>query len=571
MSKISIKKKITLVIFGLSLAIILLEIVLRIGGFVLLSLQEQKNRILPKQKAMFRVLCLGDSTTYFGGRGSYPVQLEGFLNKTDTGRKFQVLNKGVPGIETDAILFGLEENLNKYKPDILVVMMGINDFISTSAYEESLKKKTSFFIRDLRVYKLVNFVRLYIIDKTEKVRRFKTRQKRKYIINRKKIIVENMELKKIYKEEEIEIDPNDDKAYIGLGNCYREEEKYTEAEQMYKRAIELNSDNDEAYFGLGYCFKEVGRYEESVQMFKKAKELNPYNSDIYVMIGNCYREEERYTEAEQMYRRAIELNPDNDEAYFDLGYCYREEGRYKEAEENYRKSVEKNPDNNKVYFKLGYLYRLMGRYREAEVMQKKAIESYNRALKINPYEMRLYLEMATCNIELLFSSGVQGRDNEVEDWYSIVLNAYPYGKKAYAVEDRYYGLKAIICMQRGELKDAENYFKKANEFRLKYYNLVTKHNYRKLKEIAVKKGITLVCVQYPVYSIEPLKNFLDSEKDIVFVDNEKIFKDALQYGKFEDYFINNFGGEFGHFTYRGRQLLAENIADVIRKEIFNKQ
>lgn len=107
--------------------------------------------------------------------------------------------------------------------------------------------------------------------------------------------------------------------------------------------------------------------------------------------------------------------------------------------------------------------------------------------------------------------------------------------------------------------------------RLEYYNPVTVNNYRKLKEILDKRGIRLVCVQYPMRSIWPLKKiFKGQQENITFVDNEKIFKDAIKTGGSRTYFRDMFVGDFGHCTDKGNWLLAENIANVILREVFHR-
>ena len=72
---------------------------MRLGGFVILSLQELKNRVSITQKGEYRILCLGESTT----QGQYPPFLEETLNRRNIGIKFSVIDKGVCGIETWAI------------------------------------------------------------------------------------------------------------------------------------------------------------------------------------------------------------------------------------------------------------------------------------------------------------------------------------------------------------------------------------------------------------------------------------------------------------------------------------
>jgi hypothetical protein len=56
---------------------------------------------------------------------------------------------------------------------------------------------------------------------------------------------------------------------------------------------------------------------------------------------------------------------------------------------------------------------------------------------------------------------------------------------------------------------------------------------------------------------------------IIFVYNERVFKEALMRGRYEDYFADRFAGDFGHGTPKGNRLLAENIANTILKECFN--
>ncbi|HTY44819.1 MAG TPA: hypothetical protein VMD52_02360, partial [Patescibacteria group bacterium] len=100
---------------------------------------------------------------------------------------------------------------------------------------------------------------------------------------------------------------------------------------------------------------------------------------------------------------------------------------------------------------------------------------------------------------------------------------------------------------------------------------LTVTNYRALKEALDKQGIRLVCVQYPMRDIGPLRRaFQDNQEGIVFVDNEKPFKDAVKKDGYNTYFKDMFGGDFGHCTDKGNKLLAENIANAIVKEIFHR-
>ena len=59
MKKISVKQKFGLVLFGLFLCIVLLEVGMRIGGFILLTLQEHRNKIPFEKDNIYNYVCGG--------------------------------------------------------------------------------------------------------------------------------------------------------------------------------------------------------------------------------------------------------------------------------------------------------------------------------------------------------------------------------------------------------------------------------------------------------------------------------------------------------------------------------
>ena len=102
---------------------------------------------------------------------------------------------------------------------------------------------------------------------------------------------------------------------------------------------------------------------------------------------------------------------------------------------------------------------------------------------------------------------------------------------------------------------------------LNHINPVTQANYHRIVEIIQQQGIKFIGVQYPVRIIDSLKKMLNPFKDIIFVDNERIFKDAVKQDGYEDYFSDSFGGNFGHCTPKGNRLLAENVANAILNQL----
>ena len=95
---------------------------------------------------------------------------------------------------------------------------------------------------------------------------------------------------------------------------------------------------------------------------------------------------------------------------------------------------------------------------------------------------------------------------------------------------------------------------------MRYVHPVTYQNYNRLKDIVLKHNMALVCVQYPLRGIAPLKKMLRDEGRILFVSTQRPFMAAFDAEGYDYVFYDNFGGGFGHCTSEGNRLLAETVA-----------
>ncbi|MDD3729701.1 MAG: hypothetical protein PHI20_01540 [Endomicrobiaceae bacterium] len=133
-------------------------------------------------------------------------------------------------------------------------------------------------------------------------------------------------------------------------------------------------------------------------------------------------------------------------------------------------------------------------------------------------------------------------------------------------KDQSYGLLAIESLKEGNFEQSDKYFMLAEELRLNFPDNTTYDLYKSIikKTIIYKKKI--ICMQYPVRSVESLKNMLKNEDyydKITFVSNEETFKEALKKYDYKDIFEDQFAGDFGHCMHFGNKLIAENAAKVI--------
>lgn len=479
-------QKFALISLGVFLFLVSLEIGLRAYGALFLYSQEFRNISSITQKGSYRIMCLGESTTVLGfGEDSYPIQLEKILNQSNIGIRFSVINKGVVGVDTSAILEHLGENLNKYKPDMVVTMMGVNDMnTNLLGGGNIIAQRVRIFLKDLRVYKLANLLWSHIAAKKDALER----DKQFYFSLNREFINKAMKAK-----------TRDFKTSLFLARFYRSEKNFPEAEKLYKEAIALRPGKGRIYQEVGWLYEDNGNYLKTEELLKKAIQVDPRNYRTYLDLGWFYRSRENYSQAEAMFKKAIELNPKEEMVYIELSWLYNCQGKSLQAE-----------------------------------------DAFKKALKLTLSKRR-----KTLGLGVFYENGIQN--------YQTAIG----------------GLGALYTEMNNH-EYAREYYRKADELRLKYLNPVTRYNYRKLKETLDKKNITLVCAQYPVRSVELLKKIFEGETGVVFVDNEKIFKDMIKKEGYNEYFNDLFAGDFGHCTLKGNRLLAGNIARVILKECFNK-
>lgn len=93
----------------------------------------QRGKGVPKAKpeGVFRIVCLGGSSTYGNSPSSdektWPARLEYYLNLADLGQRVEVINGGAPGWSTFESSINLSFRMLEWSPDLVVVYHSIND------------------------------------------------------------------------------------------------------------------------------------------------------------------------------------------------------------------------------------------------------------------------------------------------------------------------------------------------------------------------------------------------------------------------------------------------------------
>ena len=87
-----------------------------------------------KTPGVLRVLAVGGSTTFdifvSSDSAAWPARLEHWLQQLYPGRRFEVINAGVPGYVMMQDLIRLETELDRFQPDLLILYQGHNDLFA---------------------------------------------------------------------------------------------------------------------------------------------------------------------------------------------------------------------------------------------------------------------------------------------------------------------------------------------------------------------------------------------------------------------------------------------------------
>ncbi len=421
--------RIALIAAGVVLFFLLLEAGMRVAGFTILFLQESGNRKELARKGVYRIMCIGESTT----QGQYPPFLEEILNERSRGLRFSVIDKGKAATTTPSILGQIDSYLDEYKPDAVVAMMGINDDNTYMISEPAGLPASVSWLRQFKAYKLFRYICLHWQAKAAQTglpakaqspkNHHVTAQGAGSVIERKAIpgsLEANcshieaycnsgfrvLEKRDFPAAESIflkatQLCPGFTQPYFGLMVSYRAQGKLAEAEEAFRTYVSLDQDNADIYNEAGFLYYQKGDLEQATSLFLHALELNPGAVRAYLGLAVCYKAQSRFREANEVVEQCIRLAPDNAEAYTEKGFVFLYLVELTRARALFVKAIELDPRSDHAYRGLGLVCRAQMEFSDSEAFFKKAIE-------INPLAGGSYSALADLYREL-------GRFFEAED------------------------------------------------------------------------------------------------------------------------------------------------------------
>ncbi len=519
-------KKISVFFTGLIIALIILEICLRIIGYI--HIKNASSDLHKQNKSDFTILTIGDSFTEGVGatKGKdYPTQLQQLLN-SKTNKTFKVVNGGQSGQNTAQVLNKLQSQINIAKPNLIILLAGQANRWNLWGYNNY----TNNLLYRIRVYKFIKLLYLNIKDKKMYNNEFSS---------------ENEKAIKQFKND-IKTNPENGKNYYNIGGYYLYIKKdYHQAIKWFEKGIKTDCKEPANYKGLYYAYNCLDEKELSVKWVKQKIEEDPSNINLWNLLTkkNIQQYQSNWIIKEiNVLKQNIKTNPDIFDNYIAANTAYNLINKNKESIIWAKHELEKNPDNFILYYGIGNIYKTSGDSANAHKWFLKTINVFEKSIKTNQKNYNNYTN--------IIYTKLISHDDEFINWF-----------------------KQKNINKKQNIIDNEDKINKINTQNGPLVISWVTSDIKKVIKICQTQKIKLIIQNYPmrygyndaISENQTLEN-IAQKYSIPFVDNNQTF---YQLGETQDKFFQP-KNQGTHCNANGYNLMAQNIYNkIIKENIFN--
>ena len=278
-------------------------------------------------------------------------------------------------------------------------------------------------------------------------------------------------------EQALSEEPNNFRALNALGRAWMVKRDYAKAARALSRAEEISPDTESLY-NLGIALlasNDPADKPRAAQAFEQMKSLAGDSGSLHVLFGRAYRDARDLPSAIRELRRAIEMDTRTPHAHYFLGLAYMAQNEWvatAETRAEFKKELEFYPRDYLANYMLGLVASSERNYEESDRYSKVAAAINPKApdpwlyLGLNAYQRG---DMK--NAEIYFRKAIllTGEDNSRSN-YQI--------RRAYADLGR-------ILSSSGRKEEAESYLLKARD----YQNKVLEANREGMAEHLLEEGV----------------------------------------------------------------------------------
>jgi len=176
---------------------------------------------------------------------------------------------------------------------------------------------------------------------------------------------------------------------LALGKMHLADERYQQAEEIFRQIIKLEEKPKEAYVELAKVLKAQNHADESLDLLLKAAVLDPADAEPLFLAGIILLDLKKPQEAELQFRRVLTINKLYPLVHFQLGRAALQRNDPKAALDLTGEEKKANPNLADAYLLAAEAHTLMSQY-------SACATEYQVAIKLRPQQAIIYVKLAQC-------------------------------------------------------------------------------------------------------------------------------------------------------------------------------
>lgn len=176
---------------------------------------------------------------------------------------------------------------------------------------------------------------------------------------------------------------------LALGKMLLADERYQQAEEIFRQLIKLDEKNKAAYVELAKVQRAAGEMNEALNLLLKAAVLDPADAEPLYMAGSIYLDLKKPQEAMVQFQRVLTINKMYPLVHYQLGRAAMLLNDPREALKQTDEEKRANPNMADAYLLAAEAHTLLQQY-------SNCATEYQKAIKLRPQQANIYVRVAQC-------------------------------------------------------------------------------------------------------------------------------------------------------------------------------
>lgn len=157
------------------------------------------------------------------------------------------------------------------------------------------------------------------------------------------------------------------------GEMLRNEGKYDDAYNDYKKAFKLDKNNIEVKYGIAACYLGQDNYEKATAWLNHILNEDKSHLRARLALADCYSHQKKFAEAQVCIETACKENPTRSNPWIRLGNLMKLQGNLEKALEAYQEGLRRNKNNPDCYVRMAECLIAKNNLEEAKALLEKGL------------------------------------------------------------------------------------------------------------------------------------------------------------------------------------------------------